>query len=347
MSLPEIPDKNKVTVSCASTLALLRFCEQKKIQKHLQSGSVKELDIGIAPDRIATSDMVTIWSRAQSVLKSEPIGLKVAAYVPFGAYKMLDYLIASAHDLNDVLQKNAQFFSLANGGAELFVFRRKDTVVVELNNLVAPQSHIKMSADFTFALFLSRLQLVTGRRILPLAVHFTFDNPFQDEDYVAALGCIPLFLQSGNRLIFSATALAVKTINADKKLSELLMENALNKLSMLNQEGSFIHKVREAMNFLVSQQKYTLMHLAKEFSLSDRSMQRILHSFGTSFRDLLSEVRCEQALYYLHEKNLSVKETAFYLGFSDDSAFCRSYKSWMGFTPKADVVNYSGGTPLA
>jgi AraC-like DNA-binding protein len=53
-----------------------------------------------------------------------------------------------------------------------------------------------------------------------------------------------------------------------------------------------------------------------------------------SFAELLDALRCDMAKTYLSGGRLSVNETAYLLGFSEPSAFSRSFKRWTGTHPR-------------
>ncbi|MEK7846978.1 MAG: AraC family transcriptional regulator, partial [Nitrospinota bacterium] len=48
---------------------------------------------------------------------------------------------------------------------------------------------------------------------------------------------------------------------------------------------------------------------------------------------LLNEIRKDMAVNYLKDKNVSIGEVAYILGFSETSAFYRAFKKWTSFTP--------------
>jgi len=72
--------------------------------------------------------------------------------------------------------------------------------------------------------------------------------------------------------------------------------------------------------------------VSRELHMSKRSLQRRLQDEGTSFSDLLRDLRKERARDYLR-KNHALGDVAFLLGFSDHSNFTRAFKSWYGLTP--------------
>lgn len=67
--------------------------------------------------------------------------------------------------------------------------------------------------------------------------------------------------------------------------------------------------------------------------MSDRTLQRRLTGENTSFKPLLTEARHEQALEYLADPSLDIKEVAFLLGYEDQNSFYRAFRLWEGVTP--------------
>ena len=73
--------------------------------------------------------------------------------------------------------------------------------------------------------------------------------------------------------------------------------------------------------------------IAARLHMSARSLQRRLQSEGTSFAEVLSDLRRDMALRYLQDQRISIGEVAFLLGFLDVTAFHRAFKRWTGSTP--------------
>ena len=53
----------------------------------------------------------------------------------------------------------------------------------------------------------------------------------------------------------------------------------------------------------------------------------------TSYKELLDDVRHLLAKRYLDNKQLSIQEIAFTLGYSDIANFRRAFKRWQGMAP--------------
>ena len=68
-------------------------------------------------------------------------------------------------------------------------------------------------------------------------------------------------------------------------------------------------------------------------NMSAPTLRRRLKKEGTTFQHLKDQARCEAAKLCLDSAELSINEVALQMGFTDPSAFHRSFKKWTGLTP--------------
>ena len=87
--------------------------------------------------------------------------------------------------------------------------------------------------------------------------------------------------------------------------------------------------IRAIMPFTLPTQE----RIAKELMVSTRSLQRYLAESGTNFNEIRDKVRALLAAKYLSQSSLSVEQIAELLGYSQSSAFCRSFARWYGTSP--------------
>ncbi|HVQ08095.1 MAG TPA: helix-turn-helix domain-containing protein [Allosphingosinicella sp.] len=73
--------------------------------------------------------------------------------------------------------------------------------------------------------------------------------------------------------------------------------------------------------------------VARALGCSRQTLYRRLKADGVTFAALLDTLRRRLALRFVREQGLSVKETAWRLGFSDPAAFSRAFKRWTGTWP--------------
>jgi AraC-like DNA-binding protein len=94
-----------------------------------------------------------------------------------------------------------------------------------------------------------------------------------------------------------------------------------------------VARVRELLPSRIRGQHTTVNSIGRELGMSSRTLQRALREGGTSFRQILDEVRNTQARRYLSAGGLSDTEIAFLLGFEETNSFYRAFRSWAGKSP--------------
>jgi AraC-like DNA-binding protein len=73
--------------------------------------------------------------------------------------------------------------------------------------------------------------------------------------------------------------------------------------------------------------------VSQSLHISARTLIRRLEDEGTSFREILDDIRRRYALNYVRNRDLDLAATACLLGFSHTTAFHRAFKRWTGLTP--------------
>jgi AraC-like DNA-binding protein len=70
--------------------------------------------------------------------------------------------------------------------------------------------------------------------------------------------------------------------------------------------------------------------MASRLHLSSRSLQRKLQQYGATLSQLVQKNRLLKASHYLLQSDLPLAEIGFLSGFSDQSHFCRVFKTRVG-----------------
>ena len=73
--------------------------------------------------------------------------------------------------------------------------------------------------------------------------------------------------------------------------------------------------------------------VARTLGFGERTLRRRLDEEGSSYHEVLSQLRMELATRYLEDERLAIDEVAFLLGYSDRTAFNRAFRQWTDRTP--------------
>ena len=75
--------------------------------------------------------------------------------------------------------------------------------------------------------------------------------------------------------------------------------------------------------------------MAKQLSVSGRTLQRKLKQESVSYSSVLESVRKEEALKLIKENKLNINEIGWFLGYSEASTFVNQFKNWTGKSPSS------------
>lgn len=137
------------------------------------------------------------------------------------------------------------------------------------------------------------------------------------------------FAQSHDRLVFPKSALDLPIVSADGAATSLAREQCERELAALGDGAHLQDRVRA----LVRDGFPTLERVARRLFVSPRTLKRRLAEQGTTFSDVVDDVRRREALLLLDDRRLSVDEIALRLGYSDTANFSRAFRRWTGRTP--------------
>jgi len=94
-----------------------------------------------------------------------------------------------------------------------------------------------------------------------------------------------------------------------------------------------VSQLRRALRILLLGGRSSGDEVAQILSMHRRTLNRRLRAQGTTFQEILDEVRFEAARQLLDTTSISLTDIAASLGYTESSAFSRAFQRWSGTTP--------------
>jgi AraC-like DNA-binding protein len=141
-----------------------------------------------------------------------------------------------------------------------------------------------------------------------------------------------MFDQPGYGMFFPAETLQRPVAHSDPQMKEVL-DTYLESLELSGQHMTS-RRVEKLIQDFLPTGDCTLPHIAQFLSVSVRALQNRLDSEHTSFQLLLDQVRRKLAVNHLSRGDMQLTQLAYLLGYSELSAFSRSFKRWYGTSPR-------------
>jgi AraC-like DNA-binding protein len=184
----------------------------------------------------------------------------------------------------------------------------------------------------TLAFLLELGRRGTGQHLTACAVEFA--QPMGDIQALEAyFGCHIRTDADRNRLTLHRKDLDLPFLTYNEELLEILSPALDRTLHEHQGNRSVSVMVKWIMKRRFSAGRPDVQTVAKELGMSDRTLQRRLTDENTSYIQLLTQARHEQARMYLADLSLDIKEVAFLIGYEDQNSFYRAFRAWEGDTP--------------
>ncbi len=185
-------------------------------------------------------------------------------------------------------------------------------------------------SDAALAIGCTMLRKLCGPMFSLSGASLTHPAPLDALPYDNYFGVAVEFGAEENLLRFPARWLSHRLDGADERLRATL-ERQLH-ASSEQPSGSAQH-MRKVLHTLLQTGEATQERLAQLFAMHRRTINRRLQAEGTTFRELVDEVRYEVARTLLESTGKPVAAIAGMLNYADASAFTRAFRRWSGTTP--------------
>ena len=265
-------------------------------------------------------------------------GLHAGEYLNLSAAGLIVQITQTSETVKQALEYCCEFANLGCSALPMVLKEESDNYRVTLtpNELWKSQSAVAMrhTADGVLAFTIKEFHALTRMNHYPIAIHVTWPKPQDFGEYERVFGCPVRFNQDEISILFNKAHVEDEVVTSNYNLLRILVAHAEEKSARINDEIGFASLVKQSVVNLVKPGFPTIEQVAGHLNVSARTLQRRLHEEGTTYKELIDELRKDFAISYLKRPDLSISEVAYLLSYADTSAFNRSFKRWTGKTPK-------------
>ena len=282
--------------------------------------------------RLPHAVAVSLWQAASQLTNDSNIGLHVAQGIRPGVYGVLDYAVRTCATLGEGLRRLSRYHRFLHDVADVRLRIEHERAILS-HHLPFPGGAPRPVSEYVVAGWLLTSRQATGLNWIPLEARFPHSEPDDIFEYEELFACKLQFGCQRSELVFARELLDTPLLKAEATLQAILEAQVVALIQKLPKGEATTDVVRRHVAGEVGEGQPTLEQIAPRLHMSPRTLHRRLEEEGTSFRQILSEVRRELASHHLMERRLAIGEIAFLLGFSEPSAFHRAFKRWTGHTP--------------
>jgi AraC-like DNA-binding protein len=286
--------------------------------------------------RVAEAAADTAWHLAATLTDDDALGVHVAESLPRGALDLIEYALRSSPCLGDGIDRLARYGRLLSDRVVTRTHHQGQSVLFLVHD-AATTPLCPARAEFALAAPLKLARDCTGADITPLRVGFTHPAPADTSEHHRFFRGRVQFAAGSSSMSLSAADAVRPMRDADAALAGIIRRRLEDALGARDRSsgGTMSARVRRLLVEHLGQPGMTLDAVAAALAVSRRTLTRRLAEEGASFRDILDQVRRDFARALLRDRNLSIGDIAFFLQYSEPTAFHRSFRRWTGRTPQA------------
>lgn len=140
--------------------------------------------------------------------------------------------------------------------------------------------------------------------------------------------------------------LALPLPGADANLVRLATVQCERALRDLEENDGLLGRVRQLAREYLSEAR-SLDCVAEELHMTPRTLRRRLQAMGTSYQQIVEQIRRGMAVDLLTRTRQPVETIALELGYADPSNFGRAFRRWTGLSPRHYRATRNEGTSVS
>ena len=284
--------------------------------------------------RVSVRNQINLLNLAAKELNDDLLGFHLAQSFDLREMGFLYYVASSSEMLTLALQRAARYSSIINEGVSIKYVDGKD-VTMAFRYVGVSRHKDRQQIEFFITALVLLCRKLTGLRIAPSNVNLTHRRSDKCFELCDFFGSDVIYGALADEVTFAPSIREIPVISADPYLNKLLIANFDAALSRRpTNRRSFQSSVENAIVPLLPHGKVRMSEIARMLGMSQRSLARRLSSEGLNFSELLDGLRADLADRYLAEKNLSITQIAWLLGYQEVSALTHAFRRWTGTTPR-------------
>lgn len=315
--------------------------------------------LGVAPDALLRSagldplaassaalshgEVLRLWDAATRLSGDSDFGLHLAEWAVQNAedqFDVLAFAMRSCATLGEQYARMGRYIRLLH--KETFLKLEVAGDVARLvHGVVDFHPSQRQASEGMLAILLLQGRRTIREDFAPRAVRFIHPRPSSTTEHERLFRAPVHFGCSRDELEFDRVLLDRPQIHAEPRLFVVLERQLESLLTRVPNGGTVTDLARRCVASGLLEGEPSLSLVATRLGMSARTFQRRLRDEGTSFGDVVANVRHEIALDRLRDPMVSIQEVAFLLGYSDASTFHRAFKRRTGKTP----AEYRRGGP--
>jgi len=331
---PERPGARRDTALASVDVArlLLRTASLAGVDARQLSAAaeVPAWELSVGARMIPAALVARLWELLEQATGEPYPGLAVARRHAFGDFGLYDYLITTSATLRDGLSAAGAYLHLVTTVGRVEVAAEGGGSVTYAYRSPAPGNRgEELCLQFTVAAFCAGARAVTARRIAPVHIALPQRPPRSADAFVATLGTSSIDFGAATAMFtFRDQDLDMPLPTADPLLAGILERYAA--VFPAPPPVTWYERFQQLLDEALDAASPSLSAMARQLTMSARTLQRRLADHGTTWRKELDAARRRRAANVGLIGRPDAARLARQLRYADSRSVRRALRRWSG-----------------
>lgn len=298
----------------------------------LSESGLSRAELTVPTARIPLETVNGLYQRALEMTGEPGLPFYIGMQMKLSSHGFIGFAAMTADTVAQALELVERFISIRMMGFALHLTRTGDRACLHLETALTLQP-LRDAVVAALMVGLGQMaQVITGETLYGIAELDIPENP-RIEEFGYVLPAQIQFNRERNCIHFDASYLDLPLVMADAASRQLAVEQCERELVAIGQVNRFVRQVRELI-YREGEGFRGVEAVAADLFMSERTLKRQLAQEGTTFSDILEDLRRQKAVQLLESpEEIGMERIAEQLGYSDVANFNRAFKRWTGTTP--------------
>ena len=275
----------------------------------------------------------TLFDGCAHLTGDQSFGLHLTDYIELPMLGTFGYLLGNAPTIRRLLEITEHYFPIFYRGAQISIQYNGSVCLLECDRGGVSLESRRHINEWTLAFFFSLISNYIEQQTFLLHTEFKNSAPADLTELKQVFGENISFNAPRTAFEFRADILDKSITGSSHHFLDILIEQAESFLQEILQPESLEARVKLLILERLELGEAKIEPIAHSLAMSRTSLNRRLSAKGTSFRKLRDSVIIQVADKVLFETNTTISLVAHKLGFSEMSAFDRSFRRITGMSP--------------
>ena len=297
-------------------------------------------EVGLDPKRIRKENARIPYAKHAALLEAAACHLNDPCFaLHFGSsidpldVGAVGYVVANSPTLGRAIKNFFSYKRVVNDGVDICL-ETKGKYASFVVEVIDPEAQrYQQNSEGTLVGPMQIFRFLVNKRIRAERVEYRHQRNEQVHEFEQFFGCKVKFRAKRTAITLDKSVLDLPCKNADTRLLKVLKAHCDDLVAKLGSEAVLKDQVEHLVSSQLAAGRVTANSVAKELGLSERTFARRLTEDGTTFGQIVEDVRRRLAERYIHESGAKTKQIAFMLGYSEPATFTNAFRRWTGKSP--------------